>query len=94
MGFYVKFDFETQSSVNINILPSKDVERLLLEAIQRGYFKKPHPLALHLIFLTSAMENWPDYVNFLEEELMDLVCFVLAHLRWIANDYDSANACY
>lgn len=74
MGFYLKFNFESQSSIQINIHPSTGVKKLLHEAIRNGYFKKPHPMSLHLAFLAAAMENWGDYVNYLEEELMELVC--------------------
>lgn len=73
MGFYLEFNFERQSSVHIYIQPSTSVKKLLHEAIRHGYFKTPHPMSLHLAFLAAAMENWVDYINYLEEELMELV---------------------
>lgn len=81
MGFYLKFNFERQSSVHIHIQPSTSVKKLLHEAICNGYFKTPHPMSLHLGFLAAAMENWADYVNYLEEELMELVCFLFSHTQ-------------
>lgn len=74
IGSYQRFDYEDSSSVCIHISPPKDVKSRLIEVLGKGRFSKGSehlsPMSLHLAFVTTTIQNWQSYVEYLESELI------------------------
>ncbi|RPB05736.1 hypothetical protein L873DRAFT_1661523 [Choiromyces venosus 120613-1] len=93
IGCYQRFDYEDSSSVCIHIRPPKDVKSRLLGALGKGRFSKGSehlsPMSLHLAFVTTAMQNWQAYVEYLESELIKYrECVLLTDEDWKASRED------
>lgn len=78
MGLYQRFDYEDSSSICIHIQPPKETHTRLTSALERGNTSEepgqPDPMSLHLAFIDIAMQNWAEYVRYLDEKLVECVC--------------------
>lgn len=68
MGIYHRFDITTQTNTWIFLQPcTRFIERLeKMNGIDRN-------LSVHLLLLSSSVENWREYIDWLESKFTELV---------------------
>ena len=63
------------------IQPSEYVKERTKYLIQRNGSLDFHPLMLHFVIISASEKNWREYLNDVQEELNELVCFFPSNLN-------------
>lgn len=62
------------------IQPSEYVKERIKYLIQSNGGLDFHPLMMHFVIISGSEKNWREYLNDVQEELNELVCFVPSNL--------------
>lgn len=77
VGIYQQADPQSKKSVWILLQPSKHIYDRLQEILRNKAAEKDNsnqsPMILHILFLSSTVMNWRDFIESLRSEIMALV---------------------
>ena len=79
VGVYHSFDLRGSNPASVIVLhamPSSRLQQRMDDAFRNGYFRKMHGsshMMLHVLILSTYMNNWRWYMDELGEECLDLV---------------------
>ena len=72
---YQQYNYETGSSRWLLVQPSASMKRKFGEIIQTDSCVNDITVTPHLVVLSSSEKGWRAYLNDVQEEFIELVCF-------------------
>ena len=80
-GVYQQVDFDKNASCWIMLQPSDDVEKLSERALhdrsQAGNCQSRDPMFLHVLFLSTMVDSWDEYIESLHSQLQTSVSLTI-----------------